>query len=223
MPRARLSVIALLTALAPGAGLGFQAPDRGHALKTADEPAPIEACPMAVVNAPAFDDMRRIIGVRSKVTVGGVALLVAPVDRACLSSGFGMRGGRRHAGVDYYAPDGTVVAAADGVVREATTRADFGNMLLIEHGVGVFTRYAHLASFSRAFRVGDRVEAGAALGSVGMTGDARAPHLHYEILVGDMNGPAGSFGLTALDPIGLSRSEAAEEARAAAAASMATP
>ena len=138
-----------------------------------------------------------------RVNVKGVALRLAPVSEGCLSSGYGPRGSKQHRGVDYFARGGDVVAAGGGVIKEVATRADFGNVILIDHGAGVYTRYAHLASFARAFAVGDKIKDGAVLGPIGATGMAGAPHLHYEILSGAYVAGVGSFGLSQHDPFAL--------------------
>lgn len=168
--------------------------------------APLFACKMAVSNAPPVDADRRI-DAPMRVSIKGVALRLAPVSEGCLSSGYGLRGSRPHKGIDYFARGGDVVAAGGGVIKEALTRADFGNMILIDHGGGVYTRYAHLASFARPFAAGDRVKDGATLGPIGATGAAGAPHLHYEILSGAFVAGVGSFGLTHHDPFALPGAE----------------
>jgi murein DD-endopeptidase MepM/ murein hydrolase activator NlpD len=87
-----------------------------------------------------------------------------------------------HAGLDISANRGTPVrATADGVVELAGYNGDYGNSVLIGHGFGISTRFAHLSGF--AARVGQRVRRGEVVGYVGMTGRATSPHLHYEILV----------------------------------------
>lgn len=161
------------------------------------------ACKMAVSNAPPLAPDRRVVHAPSRVTINGVDLRLAPVSEGCLSSGFGPRGGKRHGGIDYFARRGDVLAAGDGVIKEAASRADFGNMILIDHGRGVYTRYAHLASFDRAFAPGQKVKDGQRLGPIGATGAAAAPHLHYEILSGSFVSGAGSFGLSQHDPFAL--------------------
>src|SRR5262249_14577844 len=120
----------------------------------------------------------------------------------CLSSGFGMRDGRLHKGVDYYAPEGgPIFAAADGVIVERKYRDDYGNMLLIDHGNGVYTRYAHLSSFSGNTEVGAHVTAGSQIGLMGNTAAYPIPvHLHFELLLGNYDNPQGSFGLMPHSP-----------------------
>lgn len=88
-----------------------------------------------------------------------------------------------HPGVDIAAPSGTPVhAAADGIVLEAgREEAGYGIEIVIDHGYGIATRYGHLR---RIFVVeGQEVKQGQVVGTVGMTGKATGPHLHYEVLV----------------------------------------
>ncbi|MBI1252468.1 MAG: peptidoglycan DD-metalloendopeptidase family protein [Alphaproteobacteria bacterium] len=160
-------------------------------------------CPqMAVSNAPAADAERFVVNYAPIVLVNGVALAVNPAEGACLSSGFGPRNGRPHKGLDYHARTGVPIrAAADGVVIERQYRDDFGNMLLIDHGGGVHTRYAHLASFADGTAVGDTVAGGVVIGQMGQTAGYAVPiHLHYEVLIGDYANPRASFGLEARSP-----------------------
>ncbi len=163
----------------------------------------LSLCPgMSVSNAPASDAQRRVRSYASRINVQGVALATNPTRGACLSSAFGPRGSGRHNGVDYHARDGgPILAAADGVVLEAKYRDDFGNMLLIDHGNGVYTRYAHLSSFADGVVQGARVSAGQQIGLMGNTASYAIPiHLHYEVLTGDYANPRASFGLTPNSP-----------------------
>lgn len=171
------------------------------------EPA-LFLCPgMTVSNAPPAEPDRRVRNYASVVNVNGVPIAVAPTHGACLSSSFGERGGRQHKGLDLHASDGgPILAAGAGVVVERKYRDDYGNMLLIDHGGGVFTRYAHLSSFAPGIVVGAQVASGQQLGLMGNTASYRIPvHLHYELLVGDYNTPRGSFGLTPRSPFEFPR------------------
>ncbi|HVK80976.1 MAG TPA: M23 family metallopeptidase, partial [Verrucomicrobiae bacterium] len=127
---------------------------------------------------------------------------INPTRNACLSSAFGPRGSGQHNGVDYYSTNGgPILAAADGEIIEAKYRDDYGNMLLIDHGNGVYTRYAHLSSFAEGVVPGARVTAGQQIGLMGNTASYAIPiHLHYEVLAGDYNNPRASFGLTPRSP-----------------------
>ena len=87
-----------------------------------------------------------------------------------------------HTGLDISADKGNpVVATAAGTVESAAPSGNYGNLLVIDHGFGLRTRYAHLASF--AVKVGDHVQRGRIIGYVGTTGRTTGPHLHYELLV----------------------------------------
>lgn len=88
-----------------------------------------------------------------------------------------------HSGVDFGANAGApVVAAATGRVEHAGPLPVRGNGVIIDHGAGVFTGYFHLSAF--AVRAGEDVSAGARIGSVGSTGLATGPHLHWEVVIG---------------------------------------
>ncbi|CAJ0902485.1 hypothetical protein R20233_04782 [Ralstonia sp. LMG 32965] len=116
---------------------------------------------------------------------------VRPVATGYDSSGFGTRidpfTGRRtqHDGVDFVGPVGTpIVAAAGGVVVASEFHHEYGNMIDIDHGNGLKTRYAHA---SKVFvKVGDIVKAGERIALIGRTGRATGPHLHFEVHVNDV-------------------------------------
>lgn len=184
----------------------------------------LQLCPgMTVSNAPAFDNHEMVRNYARLVTVNGVVLAANPTQGACLSSGFGSRGGRLHKGLDFHSPvGGPIFAAADGTVLEQLYRSDYGNMVLLDHGGGVYTRYAHLSSFATGLSVGSRVSAGQQLGLMGNTAGYPIPvHLHYELLLGDYNTQRRSFGLTPHSPLGYP--PAAATIAAAAPATAAPP
>jgi murein DD-endopeptidase MepM/ murein hydrolase activator NlpD len=111
-----------------------------------------------------------------------------PVREAALGSPFGIRtdpiAGLRamHEGIDFNAEAGTpVVAAADGVVLSAGWQGDFGNMVEVDHGAGLTTRYAHLSRMSA--RPGTMIKRGEPIGAVGNTGRSTGSHLHFEVRV----------------------------------------
>lgn len=115
-------------------------------------------------------------------------LLRTPTEVACLSSGFGFRtstgNSRQHNGLDLANRDGGFIyAAADGWIATANYSTSFGNFIEIDHGNGVRTRYAHMAEFDSNLRPGVRVSSGAAIGRMGMSGNATGVHLHYEVVV----------------------------------------
>jgi murein DD-endopeptidase MepM/ murein hydrolase activator NlpD len=105
--------------------------------------------------------------------------LTRPVS-APVGGGFGPRGSRFHTGLDLLARYGTVVRAAGaGVVSFAGWVAGYGQLVVVQHALGVSTFYAHLSRI--LIRSGERVAAGRTLARVGMTGDATGPHLHFEV------------------------------------------
>jgi murein DD-endopeptidase MepM/ murein hydrolase activator NlpD len=91
--------------------------------------------------------------------------------------------GAMHTGVDLSAAWGTQVhSAADGIVVHASWGGQYGNLVVIDHGEGMQTWYAHLSSF--AVVPGQEIRRGEILGRSGATGRVTAPHLHYEVRVG---------------------------------------
>ena len=107
-----------------------------------------------------------------------------PVDRAAasVSSWYGIRqGGRLHNGVDFAAPKGTpVFATAPGeVVFADRDGGGYGRLIRLDHGDGLETWYAHLKRIS--VRRGKMVLRGQQIGTVGASGRATGPHVHYEI------------------------------------------
>jgi len=111
---------------------------------------------------------------------------VLPIRNGVYSSNFGWRldpfNGQNsyHEGIDFEAAPGTaIVAAAAGVVITAEYHAQYGNMVEIDHGNGLVTRYAHCSRLLA--KVGDVVMKGAAIGEVGSSGRATGPHLHFEV------------------------------------------
>jgi murein DD-endopeptidase MepM/ murein hydrolase activator NlpD len=110
-----------------------------------------------------------------------------PVDVE-VGSGFGFRTdpftGRAalHTGLDFPTEVGTPVhAAAGGVVRTAQWHPEYGNMVELDHGNGLVTRYAH--SSKVLVKVGDLIKRGQVISLVGTTGRSTGPHLHFEVLV----------------------------------------
>jgi murein DD-endopeptidase MepM/ murein hydrolase activator NlpD len=113
---------------------------------------------------------------------------VNPNPTAVVTSCFGQRWGRLHAGVDLAAPDGTpIVAAGAGVVVRAGVAEGYGNAVLIDHGNGFLTHYGHLSQITVA--VGQHVATGQQIGAEGSTGHSTGPHLHFEVHQGYYQNP----------------------------------
>jgi murein DD-endopeptidase MepM/ murein hydrolase activator NlpD len=110
--------------------------------------------------------------------------MLTPVRGASVTSPFGQRGRRMHEGIDMKVPSGTpVIAASSGDVTFAGRSRGYGNLIVMEHGAGYSTAYAHLSGFASDVRQGARVRQGDVIGYVGATGNATSPHLHFEVRV----------------------------------------
>jgi murein DD-endopeptidase MepM/ murein hydrolase activator NlpD len=108
-----------------------------------------------------------------------------------VTSGFGVRWGRMHEGIDIAVPSGTPVgAAASGTVIFAGWMSGYGNLVAIDHGNGLSTAYGHNSSL--VVSVGQTVSAGTLIAYSGSTGHSTGPHVHFEVRV---NG-------TPVDPLG---------------------
>ena len=110
----------------------------------------------------------------------------SPIRAAFNSSSYGWRidpfNGNKafHEGLDFSANAGApIFAAAGGIVSAAETMPDYGKIVIVSHGSGLETRYAHTSKI--LVKVGDRVEKGQVVALVGNTGRSTGPHLHYEI------------------------------------------
>jgi murein DD-endopeptidase MepM/ murein hydrolase activator NlpD len=112
-----------------------------------------------------------------------------------ISSGFGNRrdpftGGQDfHSGLDIAGHNGQQIhAPADGTVADAAYNGNYGNLITLDHGFGLTTRYGHLSRFE--VTAGQQVRRGQVIGYVGSTGRSTSPHLHYEVLVnGQLTNP----------------------------------
>ena len=110
-----------------------------------------------------------------------------PVDTAYISSYFGRRSdpftghAAHHQGVDFAGSSGSAIkAVADGVVSWSGKRNGYGNLVELNHGNGLTTRYGH--NSKNLVAVGDRVERGQVIALMGSTGRSTGPHLHFEVL-----------------------------------------
>ena len=119
--------------------------------------------------------------------IGGAMLWPVP-GHTTLTSTYGMRvhpvtgAYKLHTGIDISAPLGTsFIAAANGIVSKATSNAAYGNMVIIDHGGGVQTLYAHGNEI--LVQVGQTVAAGTDVLKVGSTGYSTGPHAHFEIRI----------------------------------------
>ena len=109
-----------------------------------------------------------------------------PANVLMMSSGFGYRSdpftgaGAMHAGLDFRGPIGTpILAAAPGRVSFVGQKSGYGNVVEVDHGQGILTRYAHLSGFTA--RIGSQVAAGEQIAKMGSTGRSTGSHLHFEV------------------------------------------
>ena len=138
-----------------------------------------------LLSARIREDERRLaaqqatgLGDTGKVSGAG---LIWPV-RGPVTSGFGMRWGRMHQGIDISAGTGTPIRAAkEGTVTFAGTMSGYGNVVIITHAGGLSTLYAHQSSLAVS---GGPVSQGQVIGYVGSTGHSTGPHLHFETRIG---------------------------------------
>jgi murein DD-endopeptidase MepM/ murein hydrolase activator NlpD len=135
------------------------------------------------VQESSFDMLLKSL--QSKKNLLAATPSLRPVD-GWISSGFGYRvspfTGRKelHKGLDIATRQGTpIIAPADGLVTYAADKWLMGNMVTIDHGFGMVTRYGHVHKFLK--HKGDRVKRGDVIALVGNTGRSTGPHLHYEV------------------------------------------
>ena len=97
---------------------------------------------------------------------------------------FGGRGYEFHSGLDIDGERGDIVASpANGIVSKAGWEGGYGNLIEIDHGNGLTTRYGHLSRGD--VQIGDTVQRGQLIGLIGSTGRSTGPHLHYELRLND--------------------------------------
>lgn len=163
---------------------GFDASDL--AKKTARELDDLEK--QLYAQAVSFDQLVNLAKEKEKMLAFVPAIQpVANKDLRRMASGYGWRidpvyGNRRmHWGMDFTATTGTdVYATGNGVVKDIEQKSwGYGNSVIIDHGFGYTTRYAHLSAFK--VKKGQKVKRGDLIGLVGSSGKSTAPHLHYEV------------------------------------------
>lgn len=160
-----------------------------------------------VIQSKSFDELSKLIENKEDILASIPA--IQPVnnkDLERISSGFGFRihpiykVPKFHDGIDFTAPKGTeVFATADGTIIQADNHSSgYGNVIVIDHGYGYKTRYAHLNGFKA--RPGQKVKRGELIGYVGNSGLSTAPHLHYEVEKDDIKIDPINFFYNDLSP-----------------------
>jgi murein DD-endopeptidase MepM/ murein hydrolase activator NlpD len=174
---------------------------KNRAMGGAGATSPALSTSLAALQSPenTFGLLREILqGIESRLTVarGDVdrlnALAAATPSiwpaHGWLSSSVGRRtdpitgGADYHQGLDISADAGSpIYSTADGTVTHSAREGAYGNLITIDHGYGLETRYGHLSKYD--VRSGEKVKRGQVIGRVGSTGRATGPHLHYEVRV----------------------------------------
>jgi murein DD-endopeptidase MepM/ murein hydrolase activator NlpD len=146
------------------------------------------------VQSKSFDDLIRLAENKADMLKSIPAIIpISNKDLTRTASGFGWRIhpfykiSKFHYGMDFTAPLGTeVYATGNGTVVEVkAAQRGFGKYVIIDHGFGYMSTYAHLSNFN--VRVGQKVQRGEIIGFVGSTGTSVANHLHYEIKLNGVN------------------------------------
>lgn len=144
------------------------------------------------IQTKSYDDLLKMAENKSEILATIPAIQpVSNKELRRLASGFGMRVHpiykvkMMHPGIDFSAPQGTPVYATGGgkVKQIKNSFTGYGKQVIIDHGYGYVTRYAHLQDFN--VKVGQEVERGQCIGYVGNSGTSTAPHLHYEVFKDD--------------------------------------
>ncbi len=140
------------------------------------------------IQSRSYDELKTLIDQKEEMLASIPAIQpIANTDLKRMASGFGFRihpiykTRKMHWGLDFTAPTGTdIFCTGDGVVKAVKySRNGYGNHVVIDHGYGYESLYAHM--HKATVRKGQKVKRGDVLGLVGNTGTSTAPHLHYEI------------------------------------------
>ncbi len=123
------------------------------------------------------------VGTKARPKTMATGKLSRPVSGAIISSNYGMRRGSMHKGVDFAARSGTRISAADGgtVTWAGWKRGGWGYLVVINHGNGIETYYAHNSKVTVS--VGQKVAKGEQIARMGSTGNSSGPHCHFEVHV----------------------------------------
>jgi murein DD-endopeptidase MepM/ murein hydrolase activator NlpD len=148
-----------------------------------------------------------------EIDINATTATATPSGTGRISSGFGQRidpiSGQQsgHLGIDIAAGEGTQVNSTSagtvvvaGLQPGADKKQGYGNLVVVDHGNGIVTKYAHLSSID--VKVGDKVQLGQKVGAVGSTGYSTGPHLHYEILKDGKAVDPQKNALSQVNPVG---------------------
>lgn len=159
------------------------------------------------VQSKSYDELVKLASEKENMLRSIPAIIpISSKDLTRIASGYGLRIhpyykiSKFHAGMDFTAPLGTeVYATGDGTIEAVNSgKRGMGNHIIINHGFGYQSIYAHLNSFN--VRVGQKVVRGDVIGFVGNTGMSVAPHLHYEIKINGVHTDPVNFFFNDLSP-----------------------
>lgn len=123
-----------------------------------------------------------LVGTKERPKTAATGTFQMPIKSYVVTSEYGGRWGRMHDGMDFGAPTGTMIYAADGgTVVRASYYGGYGNCIEVDHGNGFLTRYGHCSRI--LVNAGDRVYQGQEIGLVGNTGNSFGSHLHFEVRI----------------------------------------
>ena len=164
----------------------------GYTLPAAGDLNPAQGGPFGAVTQadPTFKSLFNSWKKLDNIATGAIAVPSdKPVKTAEFTSGYGIRsdpfrgGAAKHAGIDLAAPMGTpIYATADGIVTDAGyNNGGYGNLIKVDHGRGIETRYGHLSHIG--VTAGQHIVRGQLIGRMGSTGRSTGSHLHYEVRI----------------------------------------
>ncbi|MFJ4275467.1 M23 family metallopeptidase [Streptomyces coelicoflavus] len=202
--RAAVMAAGLGASVALGAGVAA-ATGTTAASSTTSAASAVEA--QAAAQAKAAKAEKASASAKKTATKKKVASWVDPVKKYALSASFAQNGGMwasKHSGQDFAVPVGTNVVAAHGgtVVKAGGNGAGdgpaYGNAIVIKHGNGTYSQYAHLSKVN--VKIGQVVKTGQSIAKSGNTGNSSGPHLHFEIRT------TANYG-SAVDPVAFLKSK----------------
>ncbi|MFG2681868.1 M23 family metallopeptidase [Streptomyces sp. NPDC048392] len=190
--RAAVMAAGLGASVALGAGVAAATGTTAASTSTTAAASAVEAQAAAQAKAAkaekAAASAKKTVTVKKTATKKKAASWVDPVKKYELSASFAQNGGmwaHKHSGQDFAVPIGTNVVAAHGgtVVKAGGNGAGdgpaYGNAIVIKHGNGTYSQYAHLSRIN--VKVGQVVKTGQSIAKSGNTGNSSGPHLHFEI------------------------------------------
>ena len=182
----RLPAAVRTRAMGGGSATASVAPVIGGAFGQADAAFSVLSDILSMIES-RLDSVRN--GVERRQALASATPSIWPVA-GWLSSAYGSRrdpftgDANFHPGLDISADKGEpVLATADGTVTAASYNGNYGNLVIVDHGFGITTKYGHLSRFGVMH--GQKVRRGDVVGYVGSTGRSTSPHLHYEVWVND--------------------------------------